>query len=413
MATKSFADAINPYALVEAVLRRRVKWSRIKDPAKLLARTLETPIERMFDTEAGSPVFAMHRALKHGIREVDEGPARGRDGGRPPFELPDKLDLGSSMSEALKARLAEILLPSPIFRETEYPGATWTDIGDFFEEGTEFADPVQGALGDCWLIAALSSVAWSRPYAILQRNRATGPGGSDFVDAIDMKYYDGQVQTYEVGETLPVYTGSSWPLYARSAEAGEIWPGVYEKAYAKLRTGNLTDKPDFRWLAGGDTVDACTRLVPGLTATYVETRTHSADELWQTLTANCIFNPGGPWVALHRAGRTVNPMTAWTYASKDESPDRVDYDWDSGVVASHAYSVLGWITEARVARPWSRYIVLRNPWGMHEGKVETLGGNWDAYDRSWMRVTPLNANGVFAMSIEAFKKYFAGLGVAA
>jgi len=406
------ATAINPYALTEVLLERKVNWSRIADPIKLVSRTLETPAEDLFDGDRGSPIFATN-----GIHRDDT--PRSKDGLQGKIERPlDKLPslkLRPGMSERLIDRLRDLVLLRPEFGETEYPGAVWQDIGDFFEEGTEFADPVQGALGDCWLIAAIASVAWTRTYAIVQRNRTIGSGNQDFVDAIDLAYAANDVRRYEVSEKLPVWQGTSLQLYGRSAETGEIWPGIYEKAFAKLRTGNLTDKPDLRALGGGDPVDACVKLLPGTSASYRWTNGLSADQLWKAVTQNSIGNPGNANPTLFaRAGRTINPLTAWTYGAAKDAPDPIAYDADSGIVACHAYSVLGWIAPAgHLLGKQSRYVVLRNPWGMHEGRVDVLSGNWPALDQTWIRSTPLNTGGVFAMKIETFKKYFAGLGVAA
>jgi hypothetical protein len=262
----------------------------------------------------------------------------------------------------------------------------------------------------------------SRPYTIVQRNRTTGAGQDAFVNAIDVADA-GTTKRFEVSERVPVHNTTGQPLFARSAEGGEVWPGVYEKAFAKLRSGNLTDQPDIRVLHGGDCVDASARLVPGTTAHYTATQHTTADALWTQLRDNCIATPqpSGPLVPVFnrvRSGRTVNPMTAWTYAKAEDAPDTIKYDATTGIVGWHAYSVLGWITRSSgVSLPgqpqvFERYIVLRNPWGTHEGRVDTFNGSFASHETSWARNTPLGTGGVFAMRIESFKKYYAGLGVA-
>jgi hypothetical protein len=170
---------------------------------------------------------------------------------------------------------------------------------------------------------------------------------------------------------------------------------TYEKAYAKWRTSNTTDKPDYQPLNGSDPVAACAELVPGTSASYTSTASSTADAIYNLVRANSMSR------------RTMNPMVAWTYARGKDSPDKIKYDAASGVVGWHAYSVLGWDFAKGV-----RYIVLRNPWGTHEGKVDVKQGNWRAYDISFWKTVPLNRAGVFAMKVETFKKYFAGLGVA-
>jgi hypothetical protein len=177
--------SINPYALAEVILKKRVNWKRVRDPQKLLEDTLGHPYEKLFDPIHGSPLYAglvFDKETKMMIR------------------TDSVLETDSSVAAAVE---------------------TWVDLGDFFEEGTEMTDPIQGALGDCYLIAALSSVAWARPYIIAQRNRATGPGQQQFVDMIEF-FYGGKWTQVEVTELLPVVPPSNVLKYARSSEIGEI-----------------------------------------------------------------------------------------------------------------------------------------------------------------------------------------------
>ncbi len=428
MSLQNLGGVINPYALTEALLGKRIDWRKIDQPLALVENTLSTSAENLFDAGKGSVLFSLQRAVqqKNGLL------ATARSAGSNKAErIKALLDTPAQINPALRDRLADILIPAdPDKKETEYANASWRDLGDFFEEGTEFGDPVQGAIGDCWLIAALASVAWSRPYAIAHRNRASGQNNDQFLDAIEFANTPGNTQMFEVTENVPVNNATNLPIYARSSESGEMWPGIYEKAYAKLRSGNETDKPDIRTLHGGDCVDASVKLVPGLTGQYIGTAAQTADSLWNTLQANCIGNPATisptPLIRKVRAGRTVSPLTAWTYAKAADAPDTIAYDHTTGIVGWHCYSVLGWITvttQGLSSHPTpaglpvfgsttKRYIVLRNPWGQHEGLVDILTGDWLTHDRSWWRSTPLNTGGLFAMTIESFKKYYAGLGIA-
>ena len=112
------------------------------------------------------------------------------------------------------------------------------------------------------------------------------------------------------------------------AKAGEIWPAVYEKAYAKLKTGTTSDHPDILATAWGDCVWATAQLTGGQRE-YHDTADNSADKLWDIVRANSLSH------------RTFNPMTAWTYSSGDAAPKKVVYA-DANVVASHCYTILGW-----------------------------------------------------------------------
>jgi hypothetical protein len=355
----------NPYALAEVVLKRRVNWKRIADPQKLLGKTLGMPYEELFDPKYGSPLYA-------GLRF------------QPKTMSMERVEIPATAKGAHRA-LVEV-------------GATtaWVDPGDFFEEASELTDPVQGALGDCYFIAALSSVAWARTYVIAQRTRATGTAQQNFVDMIEF-YKGGKPEKVEVTELLPLNSPSNTFIYARSSEAGEIWPAVYEKAYAKWRTNDPGDKPNYAPIAGGDPVGAAAQLT-GLTPYYYWNSGLSADAIYTKVRENCISR------------KTFNPMVAWTYASSP-SPD-VNYA-NAHLAANHAYSILGWQYASN-----QKYIVLRNPWGTYEAVLNVDGGTWAAWDAPykggpgwWRPIAMATPDGIFALRADTFKKYFAGFGL--
>lgn len=261
-------------------------------------------------------------------------------------------------------------------------GAEWADPGDFFEEAAEYFDPVQGGLGDCYFIAALSAVAWSRPYVIAMRTRATNQGNADFVDRID--FFSGGLKSIEVSERVPLVKSTHAWMYARSSEPGEIWPAVYEKAFAKWKTNDATDEPNYGPIAGGWPVQATTELT-NLTGTTKTCSAMTADDIWAAVRANSL------------SYRTINPMTAWTFCV---TPSPVNYA-GTGIVGHHAYTILGWAYVNNV-----KYIVLRNPWGHNGTVINSLPGNWSAYEQTFWRSVPLNAGGVFAIPAETFKKYY-------
>ena len=164
----------NPYALAEVMLKKKVNWKRV-DSKKLLEKTLGMSYEELFDPKFKSPLYA-----------------------------------GLKLSPKTKT-LERVEIPSTakgVHRALVDVGATtvWADPGDFFEEAAELTDPVQGAVGNCYFIAALSSVAWARTYVIAQRTRATGTGQQDFVDMIEFlkAYGSSNPKKVEVTELLPL-----------------------------------------------------------------------------------------------------------------------------------------------------------------------------------------------------------------
>jgi hypothetical protein len=391
---------INPYALGEMIAERNIKWNSVSEPQKLLSEILNCEENAIFDIK--NPILSPNIQVEAdgNMKVLSEAEAKTRVnsffGGRAPRATARRLAEGLRLSAAIEAKLPEMFLSSAVMVSgSSIPwnpaDKEWIDKGDYFEDVAEVNDPVQGALGDCYYIAALSSVAWARPYAIVNTIRPSGWGNDD--NPIHKIYFykdgTGSAQSVEISEKVPVTKTSNFWVYARSLDPAEIWPAVMEKAYAKWRTGNTTDCPNYPAIAGGDPVMACAQLIRG-TRAYKGNSGTSENDLWNFVRSNSLSR------------RTINPMVAWTYSSQ---PAGTNYA-SAHVVANHAYSVLGWDYINN-----EQYIVLRNPWGTHHATLDTRTGSWSAYQVSYWAPIPLNTNGVFSMKVATFKKYFAGIGV--
>lgn len=439
---------INPYALADLVSGQRIPWDKISDPHSALEQVLATPYEELFDPKYGGPLYIGHMLDKNlalvrarsplldykspteandaetsGLRDISQfatladlakvadlksildwpifcGDISRYSRLQISLRLPETLrtlQLGQALSpEVIRAITFDPKLVFNVDFGWTPPGAHWASGGDFFKETAEFFDPVQGAVANCYYIAALSAIAWATPFRIAHLTRATGANQPQFNDLINFYTPDsgGALdKAIQVSEAVPL-TASGDFIYCRSSEVNETWPAIYEKAYAKLKTGTASDMPDITQTGWGDCVWATAQLNGG-TRRYWNTASRSADDLWNLLRSNCL------------SYRTFNPMTAWTYSSGDASPDHVDYN-SAHVVGSHCYTVLGW-----AYRDCRRWIVLRNPWGNTEAIASVLDATISMYDVSWWRpITLKNNDGVFAMEISAFKKYFAGFGAA-
>jgi len=440
---------INPYALAELVAGQKIPWKKLPDAPRVLEQVLGTPYEELFDPKYGGPLYTGLKLDKNLALVPERSPLLDT---KVPTEGSDATvgglaELGqyTTLAEVLKSRefanlidwqiacidlsklsrltvslrlpetlrtlqLGNVLSPDVVRAITTDatlvkvvlqagwtpPGGHWATAGEFFHETAEFFDPIQGAVANCYYIASLSAIAWATPFRIAHVTRATGVSQPNFNDLIHFYKPDsGGVidKDIQVTESVPLNAWNDF-IYCRSSEAGETWPAVYEKAFAKLTTGTSTDMPDITQTAWGDCVLATAQLNGG-SRHYYNTKDNTADQLWNLLRSNCL------------SYRTFNPMTAWTYSTADAAKDNVD-DSSANVVGSHCYTVLGW-----AYRNCRRWIVLRNPWGNTEASVSVLDATITMYDVSWWRpITLKTVDGVFAMEISAFKKYFAGFGTA-
>jgi hypothetical protein len=335
--------ATSPYALATAKLNKKINWSRVANPRKLLEDTLGMPYEKLFDPKHNSPLYA-NKAAKGSQR----------------------IDVGGNV--------------------------VWVDPGAFFDvTGCDVTDPIQGALGDCYFIAALSSIAWARPYVIAERMFRD-------IDMIEF-FQAGKSVKINISQLLPLSTPGNLYIYCRSGNTGEIWPALYEKAYAKWRTNDPGDKPNYAPIAGGDPVGALAQLT-GFVPYYQGTSGISGHDCWTKVRANSI------------SSKTFNPMVAWTYGTSP-SPD-VNYD-NAHLAANHAYSLLGWEFYNN-----QEYIILRNPWGTYEATLDVLPGafDWVSWDQPyyggasghWRPIHMATSDGVFGLRSDIFQKYFAAFG---
>jgi hypothetical protein len=383
---------INPYALAEVILRHKIDWTQV-DSKKVLADALGMPYEQLFDPKFASPLYAGLK-LNAQTLEMERVEVSGL-GGIPVVGAPKPAGPDGIVTDA-DGDPEELGIPHAGLAVSA--GAVWMKAGQFFVDGANVTDPVQGAFGDCYFIAALASVAWARTYDIAHRSRSTSSAAGQYVDMVPFYDYSSNLARVEVSELLPLNPPANGFIYARSSTSGEVWPAIYEKAYAKWRTNDSGDMPNYGPIAGGDPVGAAAQLT-GLKRYYYWTSSMTADEIWQQVRANSL------------SCKTFNPMVAWTYSSGDASPDKVNYD-NAHLAANHAYSVLGWDY-----RNNQKYLILRNPWGTYEAVVGVLGGQWSAWDAPyyggpgwWRPFTLATVDGVFGIRADVFKQYFAGFG---
>jgi hypothetical protein len=251
---QTMIGARNPYALAELAMGRTINWDRVGNTRQVLEAALGRSYEELFDPHFGGPVFA---GLGFDGKQVsrDEkqpvGAARTTDEHLEALRrvLPDQVKLPVS-PEGLRPAPHAVTPSLQLF-----PTVVWRDPGHFFTDAAQPLDVIQGAAADCYFVAPLSSVAWSHPFAIAQRTRPIAADGTFATGhAVDMIPYwvSGRWTQYQVTELLPMQNPSGAYIYARADDLGEIWPCVYEKAYAQLRSGSAADQPNMASLDYGD-----------------------------------------------------------------------------------------------------------------------------------------------------------------
>lgn len=265
----------------------------------------------------------------------------------------------------------ETFSPSDVLRTTKI----FKNV-EFFANGTpDSTQIVQGGIGDCWFLSALSSVA-TAPGLLEQlciaRDETVGVYGFIFfrdnrwVDVIiddllctrrpkfedltpfeqslyhdDKDYY---LKSASVNEGKTLY-------FARSGARTETWVPLIEKAYAKLHG-------HYAYLHLGKTCEAMEDLTGGVS---------------KNIFTNDILDPDRFWTdELLRANKD-RLFTCQISPPNNRAPQseiKVQ-----GLVTAHAYAVL-----RAVECKGRRFVVLRNPWG----KIEWTG-RWSDGSKEWTK----------------------------
>lgn len=247
-------------------------------------------------------------------------------------------------------------------------------------------DIIQGQLGDCYFLAAVSSIAEhpDRLQRLFLSKRNHGNG----IYAVAM-CLNGVWEEIVMDDFAPCTR--SGKLAFNTSQTNEMWVVLLEKAWAKVHGGYLN-------IEAGLTREALRDLTGASAKTYFLKQ--KPEEIWERLMD---------------AEKSNFIMTA---GSDNLNSGSDAYIKKIGICGSHAYSLLavyqlynqgGRYVRTRQGQDFTdRLVKLRNPWGQGEWK-----GEWSDTDRRWtpslkqaLGFTGKKEDGIFYMSWEEFQNYY-------
>jgi hypothetical protein len=275
-------------------------------------------------------------------------------------------------------------IPPPdqrLFPEWRRPKDFGTAAKPFDEPLTLFrgdptpGDVLEGALGDCFFISAVS-VLCRRPQLIRQLFISDGLS-SEGVYAIRL-FLDGRWRVVVIDDMLPCNSQTGLPAFGHTHHPGELWLTLLEKAYAKLYGS-------FAAISGGNVSEALRDLtgcaVQDFNLANGETRRLVRNgELWEELSSRLLQTYVLTGLKQPKWRGEVVVGCAWVVSAVEEQRAR-QRGQSSGLLPNHAYSITGMVTVMDSSSSEQQEVQLvrvRNPWGAFEWK-----GDWSSNSRKW------------------------------
>ncbi|XP_067270977.1 calpain 2, (m/II) large subunit, like [Pseudorasbora parva] len=249
----------------------------------------------------------------------------------------------------------------------------------FISGGATRTDICQGALGDCWLLAAIASLTLNQD--VFARVVPSGQTfDADYAGIFHFQFWQyGEWVDVVIDDRLPARKGEL--LFVHSAEGSEFWSALLEKAYAKLNGS-------YEALSGGTTTEGFEDFTGGIAEVHELAK--AGPNLFKTI------QKALSWGSLLGCSIDI------TSSADSEAIT------SQKLVKGHAYSLTG-AEEVEYRGELTKLVRIRNPWGQVEWT-----GPWSDGSTEWRQVSDSDReklyskaeDGEFWMSYSDFLRHY-------
>lgn len=269
---------------------------------------------------------------------------------------------------------------SLFYQRNQIGRVTWkrpnelTSDPHLFVDGISAHDLHQGQLGNCWFVAACSSLAsrealWQKVIPDWKDQEWDKDKPNSYAGIFHFRFWRfGEWVDVVIDDRLPTVNGQL--VYCHSNDSNEFWSALVEKAYAKMYGC-------YEALDGGNTADALVDFTGGVSEPMdlIENGYKRDEEKQHELFERVL--------KVHNRGGLIScSIRATTQADMEAR-------LDCGLVKGHAYAVTD-VRKVRLGHGLLAYfrsdklnmIRMRNPWGKRE-----WNGPWSDSSEEWQKVS--------------------------
>ncbi|XP_069502416.1 calpain-11-like [Ambystoma mexicanum] len=257
---------------------------------------------------------------------------------------------------------------------------------EFILESADTTDICQGELGNCWFLAAMSSLTLEPKlfsYVVPEKQDFL----EDYAGIFRFRFWQfGKWVEVVVDDRLP--TKQKKLVYTRSASRNEFWSALLEKAYAKINCS-------YSSLNGGNVSEAMEDFTGGI-AESIDVSSEPPEELWKAV------------------NKALEKKPLVSCFIKVSNPKDIGQANKVGLVMGHAYALIA-THVVQKGNDTVHLIRVRNPWGFVEysGPWSDKSAEWTSFsgdERKQLKLD-LKEDGEFWISCDAFSEYFTSIEV--